>query len=273
MAFRIETKTITPAFARELLGRNAENQRNARPTKVSQYARDIAAGDWPMTGDTIKVDTNNRLIDGQHRLMAVVQADIAVDMLIAWDVDPSVMPLLDIGAVRRFSDVLKMSNTQHRAAAAAIVRRIAMWEAGNRMGSGGEGKPQPTHAELLARYEKDVTGFDSATSRGEDVRRARLGTGGPAGACFYLFAEIDRDAAHRFFDALISGANLNEGDPVLALRNRMIRVGRDERLNAGEITALFVRSWNAFREGRQLGSVMITSGGRKLTNANFPIPK
>lgn len=273
MAFRIETRTVTPAFARELLSRNADNQRNLRPTKVNQYARDIAAGDWPITGDTVKVDTNGRLIDGQHRLQAVVQADTAVDMLIAWDVDPSVMPLLDIGANRRFSDVLKMGNVPHRAATAAIVRRIIMWEAGNRMATGGQGVLTPTHAEMLARHEKDVSGFDTATSRGEDVRRMRLGTGGPVGASFYLFAQLDLDAAHRFFDAYLSGANLSEGDPVLALRNRMVRVGRDERLTSGEIQALFIRAWNAWREGRTLASVPITTGGRKLTNATYPIPK
>lgn len=273
MAFRIETKTVTPAFARELLRRNVDNNRNLRPTKVSQYARDIAAGDWPITGDTVKVDTDGRLIDGQHRLSAVVLADMPVEMLIAWDVDPAVMPLLDIGAARKFSDVLKMSGVKHRAATAAIVRRVAMWESGNRMGSGGTVYPQPTHAELSERHAKDIPGFDTATDRGEDVRRMRLGACAPVGTCFYLFAELSLEDAHRFFDAYVSGANLNEGDPVLALRNRMVRVGRDERLSAAEIQALFIRAWNAWREGRTLASVPITTGGRKLTSTTFPIPK
>lgn len=273
MAFRIENKLITPAFARELLRRNVENNRNLRPTKVAQYARDIAANSWPITGDTIKVDTNGHLIDGQHRLQAVVLADMPVEMLIAWDVDPAVMPLLDIGAARKFSDVLKMSSAPHRAAMAAIVRRVAMWEQGNRLGSGGSVHPQPTHAELLVRYEKDPFGFDTATSRGEDVRRTRLGTAGTAGTCFYLFAELDGDKAHGFFDAFISGANLNEGHPILTLRNRMVRVGRDERLLPAEMQALFIRAWNAWREDRTLMSIPITSGGRKLTNATYPLPK
>lgn len=273
MAFHIETRVITPAFARELLGRNAENQRNIRPLKIDQYARDMAAGAWPITGDTIKIDKNKRLIDGQHRLAALVQADTPVEMLIAWDVDPSVMPLLDIGAARKFSDVLKMDNVTHRTATAAIVRRVLMWESGNRMGSGGSVFPQPTHAELLMRHQKDVHGFDSAASRGDDVRVIRLGTAGTAGACFYLFSQLDCEAAHRFFDAFVSGANLAEGSPILALRNRMVRVGRDERLTPAEMQALYIRAWNAWREDRTLASVPITTGGRKLTNANYPIPK
>ncbi len=273
MAFRIETVNVTPAFARELLSRNVENNRNLRQTKVDQYARDIAANDWPKTGDTVKVSTEGRLIDGQHRMAAVVQADTTVQMLIAYDVDPAVMPVLDTGAARKFSDVLKISGSPQRSAVAAIVRRIVMWEAGNRMGSAGGAAPQPTHTELKLRYEKDVPGFDTASQRSTDIQRARLGAQAPAGTVFYLFAQLDIESAHRFFDAYISGANLNEGDPILALRNRMVRIGRDERLRTPEVQALFIRSWNAWREGRTLATVPITTGGRRLTNANYPVPQ
>lgn len=273
MAFRIETVEMTPKIASELLRRNAENQRNIRSRKVDQYARDMADGNWPMTGDTIKVDTNGDLIDGQHRVAAVVQAGIMVTMLVAYDVSPDVMPVLDSGIARTFSDVLKMSGSSQRNVTGAIVRRIVQWERGNRMGTAASGTDIISHSELMERYLNDVPGFDSASQRASDVRRANLGTAGPVGTAFYLFSQIDHEAAHVFFDAYVSGANLVEGDPVLALRNRMVRVGRDERLMPAEVLALFCRAWNAWREKRSLASVPIVTGGRRLNNATFPVPK
>lgn len=86
--FMIEQVQMTPGLAKKMLASNADNQRNLRMSKVEQYVRDMLAGHWPITGETIKVATDGALIDGQHRLTAVLHAakfrtDITVPMLIA----------------------------------------------------------------------------------------------------------------------------------------------------------------------------------------------
>lgn len=274
---RVELVQVTPALARQWIGRNADNQRLMRGTKVDQYARDMASGNWPITGDTVKVTPDNRLIDGQHRMSAVIQADTTVHMLIAYNVPAEVMPVLDTGTARTFSDVLKISGSPRRNIVGAIVRRIVMWERGNYVartgGTGPSNQELPTHLEMLARYEKDPGAFDAAAGRASDVQRGKLGAGQPAGVAYYLFSAVDHQMAHAFFDSYVSGVNLTAGHPILALRNRMTRLGRDERLLATEQLALYVRSWNAYRENRSLEKVSITSGGRKLINTNFPQPK
>jgi hypothetical protein len=206
-------------------------------------------------------------------MAAVVQADLAVPMLIAYGVDPAVMAVLDTGLGRNFADVLRIGGAPNRALLGAIVRRIVQWEHGNYQGVHGAGYDAPTHTEMLERYEKEPDAFDAATSRGDDAKRARLGLGSAAGAAFFLFAAIDQEKAHQFFDHYLSGANLPPSHPILALRNRIVRIGVDERMRAREQLALFVRAWNAWRDDRLLDRVMITSAGRKLTNKNFPQPK
>src|SRR5688572_18700986 len=114
--FRIEQVDMTSALAKQLLAGNAENNRNIRLGKVDQYVRDMLAGHWPITGETIKVDTNGVLIDGQHRLTAVIQAanlnpEIRVPMLIAYNVDPSVMPVLDTGVPRGLHDLVGIAHS------------------------------------------------------------------------------------------------------------------------------------------------------------------
>lgn len=270
---RIEKVTVTPEFARKLTASLADNQRKLRDAKVSQYARDMAAGDWPLTGDTIKIDTSGNLIDGQHRAAAVALADVAVEMYVAFDVDPGVMPVLDSGLGRKFGDVLHIGGTPQRLLTGAIVRYVCQWEIGNYMGTSGYGRPAPTNSEMLARFEQDAELFSTASQRGTDVQRSKLTPGGPAGTAFFLFTKVsDTDYAHRFFDSFLSGANLELGDPILALRNRVTR-GRIERLKANEYLALYIRTWNALADGRKLDTVPIASGGRSLNNATFPRPK
>lgn len=270
---RIELVAVTPKLAREWLGRNAENQRLRRDTKVDQYARDMAAGHWPITGDTVKVTADNKLLDGQHRMAAVIQADITVPMLIAYGVPAEVMTVLDTGLARTFTDVLRISGAPSRSVLGAVVRRIVQWESGNYLGTSGGGQGAPTNIEMLERYEKEPDAFDSAAARAGDVRRMRLGQSGPAGAAFFLFTQLDQERAHQFFDQYVSGADLAQSHPILSLRNRIVRIGKDERLYAHEQLALFIRAWNAWREDKPLDRVMVTSGGRKLTNASFPQPK
>lgn len=274
--FRIEQVDVDSTLAKKLLASNAENNRNIRPGKVEQYTRDMLAGSWPVTGETIKVDTNGVLIDGQHRLTAIINAasmrpSITVPTLIAYNVDPGVMPVLDTGLPRGLHDLVSITHgTRQSHLIAAIVRRTLQWEQGNRMGSSGRAGGVPTHTECLIRLEKDVEGFVAAAARGRDIQMARLAPGAPSGTAFYLFRQIDADRAHLFFDFLISGANLDPASPILTLRNRLVRA---DRLKAFEFIALYVRTWNAWRDGRKLDQVMVNTSGGKLSNQTFPLPK
>src|SRR6187549_304978 len=257
--FRIEQTEMTAREAKALLGRNIENNRNIRHGKVDQYVRDMLAGNWPITGETVKVSKDGDLLDGQHRLTALLHAakirpDIAVPMLVAYNVDASVMPVLDTGLPRGLHDlvgIVGIGGQTHLVV--AVVRRVIQWEDGNFIGVSGRNGGVPTHTESLARLDKDVTGFVAAASRGRDLQQARLAPGAPSGTAFYLFAKLDNDQAHTFFDHLLKGANLPETSPILVLRNRLVRA---DRLRAHEFLALFVRAWNAWRDNRVIAQVM-----------------
>lgn len=66
-------QVITPEVARKYLERNVNN-RNVNKERVSIYARDILAGNWT-PGSSIGFFENGDLADGQHRLLAVVEAN------------------------------------------------------------------------------------------------------------------------------------------------------------------------------------------------------
>lgn len=107
-------KTITPDVAKEMLSHNCKNRR-IRALTVSKYADDMKNGKWTETPDAICFDANGTLLNGQHRLNAVIQANIPVVMTIAYGVQADAV--IDKGISRDTSDSLYMRGLISRKAA------------------------------------------------------------------------------------------------------------------------------------------------------------
>lgn len=103
-----EQKLITPEIAADMLTRNDGN-RPLRPRTWQGYAKDMLAGKWRQTHEAIAVAADGRLINGQHRLMAVVHSGIAQVFCVAvYSGNETAMDLpIDFGARRTISDILK----------------------------------------------------------------------------------------------------------------------------------------------------------------------
>jgi hypothetical protein len=271
MRFETDVK-ITPTMARKFLERNRENNRRPKTAKVSAYARDMVAGRWLLTGEAIKFDTDGFLMDGQNRLLAVIEAGKSARFSVVYDLDPQAMSVMDTGASRSFGDVLAVAyGTPDKYQVSSIVRWILAIERGVWRGSGGGFNP--THAEVAERYERTPEAFVTAGSRGRDVALEGLGVASAAGTAYYLFAEIHADEVKGFFDNLISGANMAEGSAVLTLRRRLTRASKAaHRLHRAEQLALFIRAWNAYRRDEPIHKLIITPDA-KLTHDNFPKPQ
>lgn len=99
---------ITPEKAREYLKRNCRNNRKIGERRVQNYAKDMAAGAWQLNGEAIKFNKDGILIDGQHRLLAVIKAGVPIKMLVIRDVDNTVS-LYDRGYSRATYSSLLMS--------------------------------------------------------------------------------------------------------------------------------------------------------------------
>jgi hypothetical protein len=78
---RTKTQTITPAKAAELLESNTNNRPLSRAT-VRVFADAMQRGEWKTTHQGIAIDTNGQLVDGQHRLAALVEADVPVKLTV-----------------------------------------------------------------------------------------------------------------------------------------------------------------------------------------------
>lgn len=82
-----EIMLITPALAREWLEKRFSNQRRISKPRVDSHCRAIKAGRWRTTHQGVAFNSAGELVDGQHRLAAIVESDTAVHMMVAWGVD------------------------------------------------------------------------------------------------------------------------------------------------------------------------------------------
>lgn len=100
-------ETITPDVARKYLEKNLIN-RKLRRHLVKSLAGDMARGCFILSHQGIAFNTKGHLIDGQHRLNAVVEAGVPVVMSVTRNVDDSVFKVTDIGAKRNIADSLRI---------------------------------------------------------------------------------------------------------------------------------------------------------------------
>lgn len=78
--------SVTPALAEKILEKNTFN-RNVSSAVVRKYAADMSAGKWTLNHQGIAFDRDGTLIDGQHRLMAIIQSGATILMLVTHGAD------------------------------------------------------------------------------------------------------------------------------------------------------------------------------------------
>jgi hypothetical protein len=105
-----EYRIVTPDDARELLSHNHGNRR-VRQTWVKYLARQIVNGKWELTSDAVGIRRDGVVINGQHRLMAIVEADVAVPMIVVRGLSAEAFLVTDRGKSRSLTDVLKLPTT------------------------------------------------------------------------------------------------------------------------------------------------------------------
>ena len=208
---------ITPSMAFGWLEGNTHN-RPLRQVHVQRLARDMKAGRWRLTHQGIAFDTTGLLIDGQHRLCAVIEADMTVKMRVFFNEPPENRHALDIGERRSNLHVMTITG-QVGDVTIGLLATLRAFLAGtvttlNRLTPGEEAEQLTEHREAI---EFAMTHLGSAVHRGLVTAQSRAVV-----ARAYYSADLSR-LAH-FCDVLRSGMPSDEGDAIiLSLRDFLIQ--------------------------------------------------
>lgn len=247
-------ETITPERASALLKLNTNN-RPVRKLHTKNLARAMKQGDWVPNGDPIRFNCT-LLLDGQHRLLACVESGCAFKTLIVEGLGAEVMPHIDEGRiVRSPGDYLAL---QGHKSTVALVAALGL-----------------TDRYYTSRTSEWVVYSTVEVSRllekyAEMPRSVNIGMGSPRFsprsvviAAHYITAQIDRDAADLFISQFKVGDNLDTGDPVFVLREKLMRElgtgirGRDKQIYH---LAYLMKAWNARRKGERVKVFKLVKG-------------
>lgn len=105
--YRAEVIEVTPELAEEWLNRSegVVVNRSVSNATVAKYTRMLKNGRWHNGNpQTVAIDTRGFVIDGQHRLLAVIEAGVAATFLVAFDCDTDAQAVMDDGRRRGPSD-------------------------------------------------------------------------------------------------------------------------------------------------------------------------
>lgn len=116
-----EIVDVTPGIAASWLDRNVAN-RKPRATAVDAYARAMMDDRWALSGDAIRFDVNGNLMDGQHRLLACVKADVSFRTFVLYNVPDAARHTIDTNVGRSVADTLTLDGVKCATATAATVR-------------------------------------------------------------------------------------------------------------------------------------------------------
>jgi len=233
--------TIGPEAARQMLSKMVRN-RTVKQKRVDQYAREMTEGRWTINGDTIKLDADDRLIDGQHRLLAIIKSGRPVLAVLAVGVDN-----LDDRCQRTPGDQLAIERGLKDTRSLAAAAHYHM-----RMQSGQSIEPKHgtnySHREVVAHIDRhpELIVFMRRANRIRQIGFSKSMTA----AIWYICDSIDHELAEDFFGKIITGVGIELGDVEGLFRERMIQDMRSLTKTPAEVkAALLIKAWNTRRKG------------------------
>ena len=219
--YKQSLKEINRSIALKYLDKNTMNRYLNQKT-IDRYAEQMRKGEWKVNGESIKFAEDGTLLDGQHRLHAVVKANVKVTMPIFEGVTKDAIKTMDTGKTRTLADHLQIHgfkpvNKVDLKTIAAAIRILYDFESKCYR----QRKIKITPTDAIAFLQSNETLFDSASFISEFRKQINI----PPSilvSLHYLYSKKDEEAADYFFLSLSTGANLGEKSPILALRNKLM---------------------------------------------------
>lgn len=239
---------MSPARAQAILEGCNERNRGCELRRIAQYAQDMRDGRWLFTGEAVKMSRDGKLLDGQHRLWAVLEAGVTVPLLLITGLDPRAQEVMDQGIPRRLHDALHLRGEANPNNLAAALRMVAHYQRDGIPFQAGS-SPGMSHAFALKLFDTGTNREDlHAALRFVDNRRQKWISLSQMTALHFLFMAADEPRAIAFTAGLLEGNTMVPA--VRALRQRLVREweGADvehPRAHIKARTVFIVQAWNA----------------------------
>jgi hypothetical protein len=162
-------------------------------------------GDWKETGEPISFDQSGNLINGQHRLAAMVETNTPIEFLINYGLNREVFDVIDNGLSRTNSTILEMDGYKNSANLSALVRSIIAYnDNGNYDAKNFKGVNQITISQIKNFLEDESDTIDYL----DRYKKSSVVSASVSSFCYWLLAKVDAVKAEEMLDKVFLGYGL-----------------------------------------------------------------
>lgn len=245
---------MTPEWASEILEYQNPNNRPVRQRSVERIAFDIMAGKWKVTHQGIAFGSNGQLLDGQHRLSAIVKAKKAVTILVTYGVSDNSMLVIDSGIARTAADGLRLKyGTRSASAAAAAIKHYFLYYRYKSVVWSNVVKPSNSELDDFYEQKRDIVdkAVDVACSANRSFKKL-IKT-----SVSTVFLIIDKEGGdltgyQEFMESLSKGTNLSDDSPLLAYRNFLMNMSGNSPYAQQAGIARLVQCYNYWQNDQKI---------------------
>lgn len=261
---KCEIVNVTPDIAKAYLTHNTGNRPISR-RDVAMYAKQMQEGLWRLTTDAIGFAENGRLINGQHRLTAVVESGVTCPFIVAHNYDENAFEVIDIPNARKVGDALYSRGVVNYNNIGAVTKRKMLLDdyktaISDNTSSNGSFKPGSRNKIALSfqlrEYYQHQSEYDKIVQRARFINsKSKILTAGDIGGYIaYLTLSLHHpfETAVEFFEEFADIKPITN-NVISLLRQRLTM----DRISQYKMTAtarqkLVIKAWNAFLTGKTL---------------------
>ena len=261
MKRRLDIVTITPEKAMELLELNTLN-RPLDQQHVFRIMRQIKEGKWRFNGDTIKIADGGDIVDGQHRLWAIVEAKMPAETVIVHGVPRSAFATIDtLSKPRGGRDILALNGVaKYRQQASGALVWLIRWQR-NIMTEYRVPKNRIENSDIEEAYAHHP-GIVAAAERTTYAVRG-LASAQTFTFLYYIMSTRNQEIADRMLDTLENPSGVSIHDPFFQLRSYLASDKHKLGRQAEVVMALAIKAANAAKADEKIGKLHWRNQGEK----------
>jgi hypothetical protein len=240
---------IDPKRAEEMLKKLAVN-RKLVPHHVSFLATEMREGRWKINGDTIRFSTK-RLLDGQHRLHAVIQSDTTIWALVVEELEDAAFDTIDAGArIRTAGDMVSAQGKYSQPhMVAAVARFIWFYEHG--MGLDTSLRISNHEIMQIVNHNSVISLLAEYAAAKHVMRNSSIVAG------LVLISRVAGEEMTMFFaEKLMLGTELKSDSPIRFFRDKwMTSSHRSSRGERAAWIAILIKTYNAWLTDKKASQI------------------
>lgn len=255
--------TFDKALAGRFLTWNLDTQRPLSEPFVKSLILTMNKGKFDdNNGDTIRVDNEGNLIDGQHRLTAFYRSDLeTLTFTVTFGLSPQAFKTIDDGRKRTPGDILGINGISNHTHVAAIARlSIRFLNDGN---TRSDTNSKLSNQDILEFVEEHQTRIAQSTQFAINTYQTsdKLLTVTQIGAFHFLTYNRYGARVEEFFESLATGTNLSGNSPILKLRQLLIKYSKNvqTKLTAKSKHLYIAKSLHLFLNNQERSSLYIST--------------